>query len=87
MRATAARAAPLLLLAAPALVSHGCAGLTTRDGAGAGTASALDGADAATPEPDFDAYMRADFAPADGFDFPFGDGDGGVPEGAMVVIF
>lgn len=26
---------------------------------------------------DFDAYMRADFAPADGFDFPFGDGEGG----------
>jgi hypothetical protein len=21
--------------------------------------------------------MRADFAPADGFDFPFGDGEGG----------
>lgn len=25
----------------------------------------------------FDDYMKADFAPADGFDFPFGDGDGG----------
>jgi hypothetical protein len=34
---------------------------------------------AAPPGPlDFDAYMRADFAPADGFDFPFGDGDGGL---------
>ncbi len=27
--------------------------------------------------PDFDGYMRADYAPADGFDFPFGDGEGG----------
>ncbi len=26
---------------------------------------------------DFDGYMRADYAPADGFDFPFGDGEGG----------
>ena len=26
---------------------------------------------------DFDGYMLADFAPADGFDFPFGDGEGG----------
>jgi hypothetical protein len=25
----------------------------------------------------FDEYMRAEFAPADGFDFPFGDGEGG----------
>jgi murein DD-endopeptidase MepM/ murein hydrolase activator NlpD len=30
------------------------------------------------PAPDsFDEYMRAEFAPADGFDFPFGDGEGG----------
>src|ERR1044072_634139 len=26
---------------------------------------------------DFDEYMRADFTPADGFDFPFGDGESG----------
>lgn len=25
----------------------------------------------------FDRYLKSDFAPADGFDFPFGDGDGG----------
>src|SRR4051794_15384335 len=29
------------------------------------------------PSNAFDEYMRADFAPADGFDFPFGDGAGG----------
>ena len=34
-------------------------------------------ADAPRHPPDFDEYLRADFAPADGFDFPFGDGDGG----------
>jgi murein DD-endopeptidase MepM/ murein hydrolase activator NlpD len=32
---------------------------------------------AATPSDPFDEYMRAEFAPADGFDFPFGDGEGG----------
>jgi murein DD-endopeptidase MepM/ murein hydrolase activator NlpD len=32
----------------------------------------------APPRPlDFEEYLRADFAPADGFDFPFGDGEGG----------
>lgn len=31
----------------------------------------------ATPADSFDEYMRAEFAVADGFDFPFGDGEGG----------
>jgi len=31
--------------------------------------------DAAASDPS-DEYMRAEFAPADGFDFPFGDGEG-----------
>ncbi|HEV7682166.1 MAG TPA: peptidoglycan DD-metalloendopeptidase family protein [Pyrinomonadaceae bacterium] len=32
---------------------------------------------ATTPTNVFDEYLRADFPPADGFDFPFGDGNGG----------
>jgi murein DD-endopeptidase MepM/ murein hydrolase activator NlpD len=80
------RAAPALLLAALALVSQACGALSpraARDGrVSDAVASGTDGArrdvgTAAARETDFDSYMRADFAPADGFDFPFGDGDGG----------
>jgi murein DD-endopeptidase MepM/ murein hydrolase activator NlpD len=43
-----------------------------------GTASSTATAAPRRAEPiDFDEYMRAEFAPADGFDFPFGDGEGG----------
>jgi murein DD-endopeptidase MepM/ murein hydrolase activator NlpD len=69
--------APALLLAALALLSQSCAGLTQRAARGSSDANASAAAAAAPRELDFDEYMRADFAPADGFDFPFGDGDGG----------
>ncbi len=65
-----------LLLVALALVSQSCAAVTpraARDGANAVGATAA----SPTRDLDFDEYMRADFAPADGFDFPFGDGEGG----------
>ena len=70
----------MLLLAALALVSQSCAGMTQRAARGSADANAVAAsASVSTPprETDFDGYMRADFAPADGFDFPFGDGDGG----------
>ena len=45
--------------------------------AGSGQAGAHSGSAAPLTPLDFDEYMRADFAPADGFDFPLGDGEGG----------
>lgn len=63
----------LSLLAALALLFQSCAPATPRTVSGnpATTANPLHAANV------FDEYMRADFAPADGFDFPFGDGEGG----------
>src|SRR6185436_13038515 len=43
----------------------------------AGSSSSSSGSSQA-PGNAFDEYMKTDFAPAEGFDFPFGDGDGGV---------
>lgn len=80
MSAAATRvASPLpLLLAALALVSQACGYVSPRAARDESVLNAVATKTAAAPrEPDFDEYMRADFAPADGFDFPFGDGDGG----------
>lgn len=65
------------LLAALALFAQACAPAEPH------TARDKVATQANTPRPDaspsdsFDEYMRAEFAPADGFDFPFGDGEGG----------
>ncbi|HEX7315954.1 MAG TPA: peptidoglycan DD-metalloendopeptidase family protein [Pyrinomonadaceae bacterium] len=59
-----------------ALLSLFCCACSFAPRAGAGQAGAVT---TAVPRRalDFDEYMRAEFAPADGFDFPFGDGEGG----------
>ena len=64
-----------LALAALSFLSPGCAPAPRAGSGAAGNAAAAAGA--ARRPADFDEYMRADFAAADGFDFPFGDGEGG----------
>jgi murein DD-endopeptidase MepM/ murein hydrolase activator NlpD len=70
---------PLILLAALsalALLCQGCALKTDSR-----TASSPNGASGVDERPRganvFDAFLEAEFAPADGFDFPFGDREGG----------
>ncbi|HYH86248.1 MAG TPA: peptidoglycan DD-metalloendopeptidase family protein [Pyrinomonadaceae bacterium] len=63
----------LSLLAALALLFQSCATAPPRAVSGYPATNANPPHTANT----FDEYMRADFAPADGFDFPFGDGEGG----------
>jgi murein DD-endopeptidase MepM/ murein hydrolase activator NlpD len=67
-----------LALAALLFLSSACS-VAPRAVAGKAAAPPADTPKAdAPPEPlDFDGYMRAEYAPADGFDFPFGDGEGG----------
>lgn len=66
----------ILLLAALALASQACSGAHAP--AEPRAASSSGPSSGAPPLAlDFDEYMRADFAAADGFDFPFGDGRGG----------
>lgn len=64
-----------------ALLSLLCAACSSAPRAGAGKAAVpSDNTPTAAAQAgplDFDEYMRAEFAPADGFDFPFGDGEGG----------
>ena len=63
-----------------ALLSLICSACSFAPLAGAGkSAGPSSGTPTAAPRRplDFDEYMRAEFAPADGFDFPFGDGEGG----------
>jgi hypothetical protein len=72
-----AHAALRILLAALALVSHACSDAATPDGRRSHGAGGGGGAGAPVRPLDFDEFMRADFAAADGFDFPFGDGRGG----------
>lgn len=64
-------------LAALALFAQACARAEPRATSGKVATQANSPRHAATPSDPFDEYMRAEFAPADGFDFPFGDGDGG----------
>ncbi|MET0647861.1 MAG: peptidoglycan DD-metalloendopeptidase family protein [Pyrinomonadaceae bacterium] len=74
MMRTSTKSSFALALAALSFFSSACA-FAPRTGTGkAGNVAA---AGAARRPPDFDEYMRADFAAADGFDFPFGDGEGG----------
>lgn len=69
--------APALLALALALFAQACARAEPRPPRGkVATQANAPRPDAPTPD-SFDAYMRAEFAPADGFDFPFGDGEGG----------
>jgi murein DD-endopeptidase MepM/ murein hydrolase activator NlpD len=63
----------LFLLATLALLFQSCAPSTPRD---ALVNSSADANSTRTVNV-FDDFLRADFAPADGFDFPFGDGEGG----------
>ncbi len=71
-------AAPPLLLAALALAAQACGYVSPRASRDESVLNAVASKTAsASRVMDFDEYMRADFAPADGFDFPFGDGDGG----------
>ncbi|HZS08127.1 MAG TPA: peptidoglycan DD-metalloendopeptidase family protein [Blastocatellia bacterium] len=62
------RLLPLLLLL---IETDGCAGRTA-----SGTAPATSGAERRGAVDVFDAYLNAGVAPADGFDFPFGNPDG-----------
>jgi murein DD-endopeptidase MepM/ murein hydrolase activator NlpD len=55
----------LCLLSGASCSQSGGAGNSNRSAAGS------------IPNNPFEAYMQTDFAPAAGFDFPFGDGDGG----------
>jgi murein DD-endopeptidase MepM/ murein hydrolase activator NlpD len=73
-RKTFINSACALALAALACFSAACS-IAPRAGSSKAGASAPTGAPRRAL--DFDEYMRADFAPADGFDFPFGDGEGG----------
>ena len=67
-----------LALALAALLLSGAACSPAPSKVKPGAAAVNAPAAAAPREPsDFDGYMRADYAPADGFDFPFGDGEGG----------
>jgi murein DD-endopeptidase MepM/ murein hydrolase activator NlpD len=68
---------PALLALALALLSQACAPATPSDGRGKVATQANSPRQTAPPLDSFDEYMRAEFAPADGFDFPFGDGEGG----------
>lgn len=63
-----------LALAALMFLSLAC---SLAPGAGSGGAGSAPGGAAPREPLDFDGFMRADFTPADGFDFPFGDGEGG----------
>ncbi|HEX8119063.1 MAG TPA: hypothetical protein VF521_17425, partial [Pyrinomonadaceae bacterium] len=69
---------PASALAALLFLSAACTS-APRPGSSKAAPNAADVSTAAAPAepPDFDGYMRAEFAPADGFDFPFGDGEGG----------
>jgi murein DD-endopeptidase MepM/ murein hydrolase activator NlpD len=64
-------------LLALALLSQACAPATPTDGRGKVATPANSPRHTAAAADSFDEYMRAGFAPADGFDFPFGDGEGG----------
>lgn len=64
-------------LFALALFAQACAHAEPRAARGKVATQANSPRHAATPSDPFDEYMRAEFAPADGFDFPFGDGEGG----------
>src|SRR4051794_40525474 len=67
-----------MLVAALALALQSCAHAPQHGASGSVNAKAGDAAAPRATQPlDFDDYMRAEFAPADGFDFPFGDGEGG----------
>src|SRR5215203_472253 len=63
-------------LAALLCLSSACS-VAPRAGSGKSGATSNTTASAPPVPLDFDEYMRADFAPANGFDFPFGDGEGG----------
>ena len=74
---TFAGATLTLLLLPLALSAQACAPAAPREARGkVATRANAPRPDAAPPD-SFDEYMRAEFAPADGFDFPFGDGEGG----------
>jgi murein DD-endopeptidase MepM/ murein hydrolase activator NlpD len=77
-RRTRTHASLPLALCALALIFQACAPARPGDARGkvATPANAPRPGAAAAVDP-FDEYMRAEFAPADGFDFPFGDGEGG----------
>lgn len=64
--------------AALLFLSPACS-VSPRAGSGKSGAAGSSAATADAPRAplDFDGFLRADFAPADGFDFPFGDGEGG----------
>ena len=64
-------------LVALALLFHACAPATPNAVRGKVATQANSPRQDATAADSFDDYMRAEFAPADGFDFPFGDGEGG----------
>ena len=67
-----------LALSALALLGPACAGGPRAGRVAPGVRDAAADAAPTPPRPlDFDEYMRADFPAADGFDFPFGDGEGG----------
>ncbi|MBV8858255.1 MAG: peptidoglycan DD-metalloendopeptidase family protein [Acidobacteria bacterium] len=69
---------PALTLAALLCVSAACTVAPRSRSSTAAPANANVSTTSTPTEPqDFDGYMRAEFAPADGFDFPFGDGAGG----------
>src|SRR6185295_4763817 len=55
-----------------------CVSLTACTGAKTRSSTASQTANASSPTGNvFDDYLTTDFPPADGFDFPFGRGDGG----------
>jgi murein DD-endopeptidase MepM/ murein hydrolase activator NlpD len=64
-------------LLALALFAQSCARAAPRAARGKVATQATAPRPGATPADSFDEYMRAEFPPADGFDFPFGDGEGG----------
>jgi murein DD-endopeptidase MepM/ murein hydrolase activator NlpD len=70
-------AIPTLLLCALALFQQACAPAAPSVARGKVATQANSPRPDASPSGPFDEYVRAEFAPADGFDFPFGDGEGG----------